>query len=198
MMIVIAATKNNGKLKELNRIMEAYDITLVSMKDIELPVEIVEDGNTFEENALIKARTLHKITGEPVIADDSGLCVNCLGGRPGIHTARYGGENMDYNHKMKKLVEEIQNQGTDDRSAYFACVIVYISKDSKEYVFYGRCDGEIGYEPKGDGGFGYDPIFIAKDGKTMAELSNEEKDEISHRGKALRLLAEALPEIMKE
>lgn len=195
-MIVIAATKNNGKLKELNRVMEDYDITLVSMKDADICVEIVEDGETFEENALIKARTLHKITGKPVIADDSGLCVNCLGGRPGVYSARYGGEDLDYPSKMKMLIDEIKNQGTDDRSAYYACTIVYIDKDSKEYVFYGRCDGEIAEAPRGEGGFGYDPIFIAKDGKTMAELSDEEKDEISHRGKALRLLGQALPEIM--
>ena len=195
-MIVIAATKNNGKLRELNRVMEDYDITLVSMKDADICVEIVEDGETFEENALIKARTLHKITGKPVVADDSGLCVNCLGGRPGVYSARYGGEDLDYPSKMKMLLDEIKNQGTDDRSAYYACTIVYIDKNSKEYVFYGRCDGEIAEAPRGEGGFGYDPIFIAKDGKTMAELSDEEKDEISHRGKALRLLGHALPEIM--
>ena len=195
-MIVIAATKNNGKLKELNRVMENYDITLVSMKDADICVEIVEDGETFEENALIKARTLHKITGKPVVADDSGLCVNCLGGRPGVYTARYGGEDLDYPSKMKMLIEEVNNQGTNDRSAYYACTIVYIDKNSKEYVFYGRCDGEIADAPRGNGGFGYDPIFIAKDGKTMAELTDEEKDEISHRGKALRLLGQALPEII--
>lgn len=195
-MIVIAATKNNGKLKELNRVMENYDITLVSMKDADICVEIVEDGETFEENALIKARTLHKITGKPVVSDDSGLCVNCLGGRPGVYSARYGGEDLDYPSKMKMLLDEIKNQGTNDRSAYYACTIVYIDKDSKEYVFYGRCDGEIAEAPRGEGGFGYDPIFIAKDGKTMAELTDDEKDEISHRGKALRLLGQALPEIM--
>lgn len=196
-MIVIAATKNNGKLKELNRVMADYNITLISMKDAEIAVEIVEDGKSFEENALIKARTLHKITGKPVIADDSGLCVNCLGGRPGIYSARYGGEHLDYPQKMKMLTDEILSQNTNDRSAYYDCVIVYIDKDSKEYVFNGRCDGEIALSPKGDGGFGYDPIFMVN-GKTMAEMTEDEKDKISHRGKALRLLAKNLPEILRE
>ncbi|MEG1620604.1 MAG: RdgB/HAM1 family non-canonical purine NTP pyrophosphatase [Oscillospiraceae bacterium] len=195
-MIVIAATKNNGKLKELNRVMSDYDITLISMKDAEIAVEIVEDGITFEENALIKARTLHKITGKPVISDDSGICVNCLDGRPGVYSARYGGEDLPYPEKMQKLIDEIAAKNTTDRSAYYSCVIVYIDKDSKEYIFNGRCDGKIGYEPKGDSGFGYDPIFVVGE-KTMAEMTDEEKDEISHRGKALRLLANNLPEIIK-
>ncbi len=195
-MLVIAASSNKGKLKELNRILMPYEISVVSMGDMGIDVEIVENGTTFQENALIKARAIHKITGKPVISDDSGLCVNCLDGKPGVYSARYAGEETPYNEKIATLLQEIDATGSSDRSAYFATVIAFIDKDSTEYVFEGRCEGNIGYKPSGGNGFGYDPIFYVEKG-SFAEISDEEKDRISHRGVALKKLTDSLDKIIK-
>ncbi len=196
-MLLIAATTNKGKQKELHRILEPYGVSVVSMLNAGIDIEIVENGTTFEENALIKARTIHQITGKAVIADDSGLCVNCLNGNPGVYSARYGGENADYKTKINLLLDEINESKSTDRSAYFKTAIALITSDSIEYVFEGICEGYIGNEPKGENGFGYDPVFYI-DGKSFGEISDAEKDKLSHRGKAMAALLKELPKIVNK
>ena len=187
----VIATNNPHKLEEIERILSPLGISAISQKQAGVTVDPVEDGNTFEANALIKAREVSKATGMPSVADDSGLCVNALGGRPGIYSARYAGENATDEMKIAKLLEELKN--CDDRSAYFvSAVCCYFSEDDW-FCVRGECKGEIALAPGGNGGFGYDPVFKV-DGlhKTYAELTGEEKDMCSHRGNALRKLREAL------
>ncbi len=183
-MKIIAATSNKGKVREIKSIFSGEDFEIISMKEAGLEREIEENGTTFEENALIKARTIAQLCDCAVLSDDSGLCVEALNGAPGIYSARYGGEDTTYDVKMKKLLDEISD--ADNRSAKFvsACALVY--PDGRELVGMGEVHGRIGFEPKGENGFGYDPIFISDElNKTFAEATDDEKNSISHRKRAL-------------
>lgn len=185
----IIASNNPKKIKELDRILNPLGITAVTAKQegITLP-EVEETGTTFAENARLKALSAFKATGMPSIADDSGLMVDALNGRPGVYSARYGGENATDAQKNEKLLSELINVKKEDRKACFASAICCIIDMDNIIEVYGECKGEIAFAPKGDGGFGYDPVFLVPDGRSYAQLTAQEKDGISHRGNALRAL----------
>lgn len=204
----ILATNNMKKLAEMQRILSPLGINVVTAKmlGITLP-EVVEDGDTFEANAKIKAQSACKITGLPAIADDSGLCVDYLGGYPGIYSARFANieihgdecvdneKNADDEDNNNLLLEKLQGVAESNRTAYYVCAISCIFPDGKEISVRGECHGIIGFERDGNAGFGYDPLFIIN-GKSFGKYEGEEKDKISHRGKALRSLAEELKKII--
>ena len=183
---IVFATANEGKVKEIKEILKDFPIEVVSMKEMGITAEIEENGATFEENSLIKARALVKLTGLPALADDSGLEVDYLNGEPGIYSARYLGRDTDYDYKNNYIIDKLSGAKGEERSARFVCVISLVLPDGREFVERGVVEGLIGYEQKGENGFGYDPIFYLPEyGKTSAELPPEEKNRISHRGKAL-------------
>jgi XTP/dITP diphosphohydrolase len=190
---LVVATRNEHKLRELAEILDGVE--LVPLPDgVELPTE---EGETFAANALIKARAAHAATGEPAIADDSGIEARALGARPGVRSARYAGPEASDEENLTLLLSELE--GADDRGVAYVAVIALVEEDEEERLFEGRCEGELATEPRGSGGFGYDPAFIPfdtgpGDRRTMAELSPEEKHAISHRGRAGRALAEFLGE----
>ncbi|WP_195276462.1 RdgB/HAM1 family non-canonical purine NTP pyrophosphatase [Anaerotruncus rubiinfantis] len=195
-MQVIVATGNKGKLCEFERIFAPLGISVVAQGEVCPGLQVEETGTTFAENAFLKAQAVHERTGKAAVADDSGLCVDALDGRPGVYSARYGGEEMSYPEKMEKLVEELGCLPVDYRTAKFVAHICFIGADGTRIDVEGICPGYIGAEPKGENGFGFDPIFMVGD-RSFAELSDSEKDRISHRGKALRELAERLKEHLK-
>ena len=183
---IVFATTNEGKVKEIKEILKDFPIEVVSMKEMGITADIEENGTTFEENSLIKARALVKLTGLPALADDSGLEVDYLNGEPGIYSARYLGRDTDYDYKNNYIIDKLSGAKGEERSARFVCVISLVLPDGREFVERGVVEGLIGYEQKGENGFGYDPIFYLPEyGKTSAELPPEEKNRISHRGKAL-------------
>ena len=183
---IVFATTNEGKVKEIKEILGDFPIEVVSMKEMGITADIEENGATFEENSLIKARALVKLTGLPALADDSGLEVDYLNGEPGIYSARYLGRDTDYDYKNNYIIDKLSEAKGEERSARFVCVISLVLPDGREFVEKGVVEGLIGYEQKGENGFGYDPIFYLPEyGKTSAELPPEEKNRISHRGKAL-------------
>ena len=190
-MIVCAASNNAGKLKELRRILELMGHEVKSLRDLCIDLDPEETGTTFAENARIKAMTVHQHTGEAVIADDSGICVDALGGRPGVYSARYGGEDLPHPEKIKLLLSELRDTPPEQRGARYECAIHFVLADGREYAFHADCPGMVGYETRGQNGFGYDPIFYIGE-RSFAEYSDEEKDRISHRGKALRQMAEEI------
>lgn len=187
---IIVATGNEGKMREIREILRGKDIEFASLKDENLlDVEIIEDGKTFEENAIIKARTISKLTKKMVLADDSGLEVDYLGGAPGVYSARYLGEDTSYTIKNNHIINELDGVEDAKRTARFVCVMACVFPDGKVVTARGVIEGRIGYEEKGDNGFGYDPIFYVPElGCTTAQLSADEKNRISHRGKALRAM----------
>ena len=192
----IIATKNQKKLNELHRILIPLGCDAVSEKTSGFTFpDVEENGTTFAENAKIKAVSAMKTTGLPAIADDSGLMVDALDGRPGVYSARYMGEETPYPEKMAYLVKELENVPDEKRTARFVSCAAVVFPDGSEYTVTGTCEGKIGYEPKGENGFGFDPIFFVGE-KSFAQLSAEEKDEISHRGNSLRALKEKLSEII--
>lgn len=179
---IVMATNNENKLREVKEIFAPLGIEVISQQESGADCEPEENGATFAENAAIKARTVYDIVKVPVIADDSGLCVDALDGRPGVHSARYAPKGME----CAKLLEEMKDIPDEKRTAYFECCMVLIDKGGIITVS-GRCCGKIGYEERGENGFGYDPIFMYGD-KTLAEMTAEEKNKISHRGAALNEL----------
>ena len=190
---MIFATGNENKMKEIREILGALPLEILSMKEAGVSADIVEDGKTFEENALIKARAICKLAGEMVLADDSGLEIDYLNKEPGIYSARYMGEDTSYHIKNKSLIDRLEGVPDEKRTARFVCAIAAVFPDGKELVVRGTVEGIIGYEEKGENGFGYDPIFyLPERGCTTAELPPEEKNSISHRGNALRLMKELL------
>ena len=191
-MKIIIATKNEGKVREFRRLLEPLGYEPVSLKDENIDAEINEDGDTFEENAHIKASEIYKLTGLPVIADDSGLEVEFLGGAPGIYSARYAGEGASDEERNQKLLDEMQGVDMPLRNAKFVCALYCILDDKREYCVTGALEGFIGEEPKGEHGFGYDPIFMIDEDTSLAEVSEEEKNKISHRAKAMKRLLEEL------
>lgn len=191
---IIVATGNEGKMGEIREILRDENIRFVSLKDEGLQdVEIVEDGQSFEENAIIKARAISDLTGQMVLADDSGLEVDYLDKAPGIYSARYMGEDTSYRIKNNHIIEQLQGVEGEDRSARFVCVIACAFPDGRNITARGVIEGRIAYEEKGENGFGYDPIFYVPEfGCTTAELPAEEKNKVSHRGKALTAMYEEL------
>lgn len=190
---IIFATGNAGKMKEIREILSDLDAEVLSMKEAGIQADIVEDGKTFEENAVIKAATICKLTGEIVLADDSGLEIDYLNKEPGVYSARYMGEDTDYHIKNGNLIERLNGVPDEKRTARFVCVIAAAFPDGTVKTVRGTMEGRIGYEEKGENGFGYDPIFFLPEyGCTSAEMSMEEKNKISHRGKALRAIKEEL------
>lgn len=190
---IIFATGNAGKMREIRSILADLGMEIVSMKEAGVDVEIEENGSTYEENALIKARAVAAVTGELVLADDSGLEVDRLNKEPGVHSARYMGEDTPYSIKNASLIGRLEGVPEEERTARFVCAIAAVLPDGRELTTRATVEGRIGYEERGEGGFGYDPIFFVPElGKTTAELSEEEKNLVSHRGKALRLMKEEL------
>lgn len=190
---IVFATTNEGKVKEIKEILAGFPIEVVSMKEMNITADIEENGVTFEENSLIKARKVSKLTGLPAMADDSGLEVDYLNGEPGIYSARYLGRDTDYNYKNNYIIEKLKNVKDEERSARFVCVISLVLPDGREFIKKGVMEGRIAYEIKGENGFGYDPVFYLPEyGMTSAELSGEEKNKISHRGKALGAMKELI------
>lgn len=190
---VIFATGNQGKMKEIREILGDLDIELLSLKDAGIQADIVEDGKTFEENAQIKAKTICHLTGEIVLADDSGLEIDYLNKEPGIYSARYMGEDTSYRIKNANLIHRLEGVPDEQRTARFVCAIAAAFPDGTMKTVRAAMEGRIGYEERGENGFGYDPIFwLPEYGCTSAELSMEEKNKISHRGKALRLIKDEL------
>ncbi len=190
---IIFATGNQGKMKEIREILGDGETEIFSMKEAGIAVDVVEDGKTFAENALIKARAIRDLTDCLVLADDSGLVVDALNGEPGIYSARYMGEDTSYRIKNANIIERLAGVPDEKRTARFVCVIAAAFPDGTEAVTEGTIEGIIGYEEAGENGFGYDPIFFVPDyGCTTAQLTAEQKNAISHRGKALRAMKEIL------
>ena len=188
---IILASNNKDKVKEVKEILKEYDI--ISMKEAGIDVDIEENGTTFEENALIKARAIMKLTGQITMADDSGLEIDYLNKAPGVYSARFMGHDTSYDIKNKALIQKLEGVKGSDRSARFVCAIAVCFPDGREIVKRGTMEGLIAEEIKGDNGFGYDPIvYLPEYGKTSGELAPEEKNKISHRGKALALIKEEL------
>ncbi|MGP1434943.1 MAG: XTP/dITP diphosphatase [Catonella sp.] len=194
---IVFATGNEGKIKEIKEILADFSVEVVSMKEMNITTEVEENGNTFEENSLIKARAISKLTGLPALADDSGLEVDYLNGEPGIYSARYLGRDTDYDYKNNYIIDKLKEAKDEERSARFVCVISLVLPDGREFIKKGVMEGQIAYEIQGENGFGYDPIFyLPQYGKTSAELSSDEKNKISHRGKALRAMKEVIKDFI--
>lgn len=193
---IIVATCNQDKIKEIREILAGDGIEYVSLEDEGLKdIDIKEDGSTFEENAVIKAKTVSEATGLMVLADDSGLEVDYLGGAPGIYSARYMGEDTSYTIKNNHIIEELKDAEGDERSARFVCAMACVFPGGRVITTEGKVEGRIAYEEKGENGFGYDPIFyLPEKGCTTAQLKPEEKNAISHRGRALRAMHKRLVE----
>ncbi len=196
---IIFATGNRDKVREIKEIMAGFDIPIFSLKDAGIDADIKEDGETFEENALIKARSIWNISGGLVLSDDSGLEIDALNKEPGVLSARYMGENTSYVEKNNNLIGRLEGVPDEKRTARFVCAVAAVFPDGSEKVVRGVMEGRIGYEIKGENGFGYDPIFILPEyGKTTAELPPEVKNKESHRGKALRLIRKEIEEYLHE
>ena len=190
---MIFATGNEGKMREVRMILGDLGAEILSLKEAGIQAEAEENGTTFEENAVIKAKEIMEKTGALVLADDSGLEVDALNGEPGIYSARYMGHETSYHIKNKNLIERLEGKTGEERSARFVCAIAACFPDGRRKTVRAAMEGRIGYEEKGENGFGYDPIFYLPEyGCTSAELSMEEKNRISHRGKALCLIKEEL------
>lgn len=196
-MKLVLASKNQKKLRELREILSAQGVEVVSEADVGVDVDVEETGTTFEENALLKARAVCEASGLPAVADDSGLCVDALGGAPGVYSARYGGPGLDDVGRYQLLLENMR--GMLDRRCKFVSAICCCFPDGEVITARGECPGTLAYAPKGEDGFGYDPIFFLPERKkTFAELTAEEKNAISHRGNALRDFAGQLKAYLEQ
>ena len=193
---LVVATRNRGKIKEIQALIEGLVETVICSADVQGFPDTVEDGSTFEENAIKKAREASLFTGLPALADDSGLIVNVLYGRPGVYSARFAGEGAGDEANNARLLEELSEIEAVARQAAFICVLAFVTPDGIERTFTGRVGGRILDLPRGDGGFGYDPLFLV-DGfdRTMAEVGLDEKNDISHRGLAFKQFRDYLKEI---
>ena len=192
---IIFATGNEGKMKEVRMILEDLGLPVLSLKDAGITADVEENGTTFEENAQIKAKAIMEMTGALVLADDSGLEVDALDKEPGIYSARYMGHDNSYHIKNQNIIDRLEGKVGEERSARFVCAIAAAFPDGRVLITRGTMEGQIGYEEKGENGFGYDPIFYLPEYQCYsAELSLEEKNKLSHRGKALRLMKERLHE----
>lgn len=192
-MRLIIATGNEDKVREIDEILEGTGFEAISMKQAGFNPDIVEDGTTFEENALKKAMAVHELSGEYVMADDSGLCIDALDGAPGIYSARFCGEDSTYEEKFRKIFEMLADVPEDKRTAQFVCAIAVVKPDGTSFTVRGECRGVLHEKPVGENGFGYDPIFYVPEfGMTTAQMDPEVKNSISHRGRALRAMVEKL------
>ena len=195
-MKVIMATSNQDKVREIRQMLEGTSIQIISLKEAGIHADIEENGQSFEENAVIKAEAIRDLTGQMAIADDSGLVIDYLDGMPGIYSSRFMGEDTPYPVKNKAILEKLKDAEGEERSARFICAMAIAYPDQDTRVFTGVMEGRIAEEIAGEGGFGYDPIFFLPErGLTSAQLSPEEKNAISHRGKALRQAAAVLREL---
>ena len=193
--IIVLATRNAGKVKEFQQLLQDFPVEIKNLNDFGPIPEVEEDGATFDDNAYKKAAFTARVLGLPAIADDSGLVVEALGGGPGVKSARYASENATDQENIEKLLDEME--GKNDRRAAFECVISIAVPSGPALTYEGRCEGEIAPEPKGVSGFGYDPVFYFPAlGKTFAELTSEEKNRVSHRGKALAQVAAEFKKIL--
>ncbi len=196
---IIFATGNEGKLREIRMILKDLDVEVFSLKEAGIHMNVEENGTTFEENARIKARAVMEQTGEVVLADDSGLEVDALDKEPGVYSARYMGHDTPYHIKNQTLIDRLEGKSGSERSARFVCVIAAAFPDGRVLTARGTMEGEIGYEERGENGFGYDPIFYLPEyGCYSGELALEVKNQLSHRGKALRLMKEELRKLKEE
>lgn len=195
-MKVVLASKNKHKLVEISQITEKFGIELVLQSELGVDIDVQETGSTFEENSLLKAEAVMKATGLPALADDSGIAVDALNGEPGIYSARYGfDESLDDRGRVQLLLKNTQNVPDNQRQAQFVCVITLITPDGQTIQARGEIRGLLTREPSGEGGFGYDPIFYYPPfGKTLAEVSAEQKNQVSHRANALKLFYEKMKE----
>ena len=192
----VLASQNQGKLTEMQKILQDLGVEIVLQSELGVSVDVEETGTTFAENARLKAVAVMQATGLPAIADDSGLCVDALNGGPGVYSARYGGGNLTDAEKVQLLLSNMR--GASTRAAHFETAIVCAFPNGDELTAAGRCDGSIAYAPAGEGGFGYDPVFFYPGfGKTFGQSTREEKSSVSHRGKALRDFAVKLEEYLK-
>ena len=193
---LVVASRNEHKIKEIQAILADQPWQVLTAHDFPGFPEVVEDGSTLEANAIKKAKEIAAFTGCLALADDTGLEVDALGGKPGVHSARFAGPKATYEENNRKLLRLLEGVPPEERTARFRCVIAIAEPDGNVHVVEGKCEGLIGFAAKGEGGFGYDPLFIV-DGleKTFAELSPEEKNRVSHRGRALQLAAELLAEL---
>ncbi len=200
MLDLLVATTNPGKFAEVKSFLAALHLRLLSLKDLDNPPAVVEDGRSFEENALKKARTLADFSGLLTLADDSGLEVDALNGAPGIYSARYAGADADDERNNQKLLDALAAVPTDRRTARFVCALALCAPHAQkkiDWVARESCEGRVAFEPQGANGFGYDPLFFFPPfGKTFGEIEREAKATVSHRGKALQRLAEALPKLV--
>ena len=195
---IVFATGNAGKLREIREIMEGTEVEVLSMKEAGIPVDVVEDGTTFEENALIKAKAIAAYTDAIVLADDSGLEVDYLDKAPGVYSARFMGEDTSYDIKNQAIIDKLEGVPKAQRTARFVCVIAAVLPDGRSMTTRQTMEGYIGYHAEGENGFGYDPIFMLDEyGCSSAAISREEKNAISHRGKALRAMKKLLEEAGK-
>ena len=195
---IIFATGNEGKMREVRMILQDLGVEILSLKEAGIAADVEENGATFEENAVIKATEIMKMCGEIVLADDSGLEVDALNKEPGIYPARYMGHDTSYHIKNKSLIDRLEGKSGEERNARFVCVIAAAFPDGRVFTTRGTMEGQIGYEERGENGFGYDPIFYLPEyGCYSAELPLEEKNKLSHRGKALRLMKEKLKELQE-
>jgi XTP/dITP diphosphohydrolase len=193
---ILIATTNQGKVEEIRNLVKGLPAVFLSLSEVPGVPEVVEDGLTFEENALKKARVIASSTGIVTLADDSGLCVDALDGRPGVHSARYAGESASDEEKYMRVLEEMEDVPDLRRSARFVCALALVAPNGEEALFRGICEGLITREPRGSSGFGYDPIFYFEEaGCTFAEMNQASKNRVSHRGRALREFAEFLRKI---
>lgn len=191
----VLATGNAHKVREVREILQGLPLDVVPMGEAGFTGDIEEDGESFEENALIKARAVHAVTGGFVMADDSGLAVDALDGAPGIHSARYAGRDATYPEKIARLWDALRGVPEEARTARFVCAIAVVRPDGSSFTVRGTCEGRIASKMRGEGGFGYDPVFLVPElGKTTAELDAAEKHAVSHRGRALRLMVDRLRE----
>lgn len=193
---LVIATRNHGKIKEISALLKGFPINIKHLGDFGPIPEIIEDGITFEENAYKKASFTARVLGYPALADDSGLCVDALNGEPGVHSARYAGEDATDIQRCRKLLEELG--ASENRTAAFHCVLSLALPTGSALTYEARCPGEITLAPEGENGFGYDPVFFYPPlKKTFAQLTLAEKSTVSHRGKALRELADEFDKIIK-
>jgi XTP/dITP diphosphohydrolase len=196
---VLLATNNRAKVREFLALLQGMPFVFTTPEQEGLRIEVEESGTTLEENAILKAKAYSEASGLVALADDSGLEVDALGGRPGILSARYGREGASDKEKFEQLLSELSGVSWEQRKARFRCVIAIATPNGKLELCYGECEGFIAFEPHGRGGFGYDPVFFVPEfGKTMAELSFEEKNNVSHRGKATKKAREILNRLIPE
>ena len=195
--VFVLASNNAHKVDELREKLQKYGIKLLSQKEAGIEIEPDETGDTFRENAIIKAEAVYQICHKPTIADDSGLEIDAIGGQPGVHSHRFAGPDATDDDRINKVLEMLKDTQDDKRTARFKTSICYIDEKGEKHFFDGVCEGKIGYEKKGTNGFGFDPVFIYE-GRTFAQRTREEKSEVSHRGRAVSEFIKYIEKINKE